>query len=241
VSNAAQSWAWKQNCGYSSDKSVLVALADNAWEDGSNAWPSVALLVRKTGLVRRTVQSSLRRLEVNGFIEMTAPADPGRIKPTTYKVCMDRDPAQQLRQVAQSRRMRSGTASAEVALPGASDDVDPAQQLRPPCAAVAPEPLMNQVQEPTKALARRTRVPEPFLITDEMRAWAQSKSITLDLDSETEQFLDYHRGKGTVGKDWTATWRTWMRNAQKWSRGSPARSSNTEDHLALIRRLGGTA
>lgn len=133
MSNEAQSWAWKQDCGFSSDKSVLVALADNAWEDGSNAWPSVALLVRKTGLGRRTVQTSLRRLENNSFIEMTKAAEPSRAKPTTYRVCLDRDPAQSLRQVAQPRRR------------GAQQErqVDPAQPLRPPRAATAPEPLKN--------------------------------------------------------------------------------------------------
>lgn len=43
----------------------------------------------------------------------------------------------------------------------------------------------------------------------------------------------HHRAKGTTAKDWTASWRTWMRNAQKWSRTTrrqpptPQRGMNT--------------
>lgn len=67
---------------------------------------------------------------------------------------------------------------------------------------------------------RGTRLPEDFGITDPMRQWASEKTPGVDLFGELEQFVDYHRGKGTTAKDWEATWRTWMRNAQKWGRTS---------------------
>jgi hypothetical protein len=35
------------------------------------------------------------------------------------------------------------------------------------------------------------------------------------VERETAQFLDYHRARGSVFKDWAAAWRTWMRNAAK--------------------------
>jgi hypothetical protein len=46
-----------------------------------------------------------------------------------------------------------------------------------------------------------------------MRSWAQEHVPGVNVERETEQFLDYHRAKGTVFKDWTAAWRKWMRNA----------------------------
>jgi hypothetical protein len=54
-------------------KFVLVGLADRAGPDGSGAFPSVATLVRYTGLSERTVRTCLDRLAAAGTI---APCDP---------------------------------------------------------------------------------------------------------------------------------------------------------------------
>jgi hypothetical protein len=54
-------------------KFVLVGLANHAGPDGTGAFPSVATLVRYTGLSERTVRSSLDRLETAGII---SPCDP---------------------------------------------------------------------------------------------------------------------------------------------------------------------
>jgi pyocin large subunit-like protein len=49
-------------------KFVLVGLANHAGPDGSGAFPSVATLVRYTGLSERTVRACLDRLESGGII-----------------------------------------------------------------------------------------------------------------------------------------------------------------------------
>jgi len=54
-------------------KFVLVGLANHAGRDGTAAFPSVATLVRYTGLSERTVRTCLDRLEAAGII---APCDP---------------------------------------------------------------------------------------------------------------------------------------------------------------------
>jgi hypothetical protein len=54
-------------------KFVLVGLANHAGPDGSGAFPSVATLVRYTGLSERTVRTCLDRLEAGGIIR---PFDP---------------------------------------------------------------------------------------------------------------------------------------------------------------------
>ena len=48
----------------STDKFVLVAMADYAQDDGTRCYPSVAALARKTSLCERSVQYALRRLEL---------------------------------------------------------------------------------------------------------------------------------------------------------------------------------
>ena len=54
-------------------KFVLVGLANHAGPDGTGAFPSVATLVRYTGLSERTVRTCLDRLEAEGIIR---PCDP---------------------------------------------------------------------------------------------------------------------------------------------------------------------
>ena len=54
-------------------KFVLVGLANHAGPDGTGAFPSVATLVRYTGLSERTVRTCLDRLEAEGIIQ---PCDP---------------------------------------------------------------------------------------------------------------------------------------------------------------------
>jgi hypothetical protein len=55
-------------------KFVLVSLANHAGPHGTGAFPSVATLVRYTGLAERTVRTCLDRLAAEGII---APCDPG--------------------------------------------------------------------------------------------------------------------------------------------------------------------
>lgn len=62
MSIGVMSWVWKDSKATGTDKFVLLAIADNAWDDGSNAWPSVATISRKTGLSTRTVQRCIQNL-----------------------------------------------------------------------------------------------------------------------------------------------------------------------------------
>lgn len=60
-------------------------------------------------------------------------------------------------------------------------------------------------------------VPKDFVPTEEMTKWAKKIGVA-DSGAATLQFLDYHRARGTVFKDWEAGWRTWMRNDVKFKK-----------------------
>jgi hypothetical protein len=62
-------------------KSVLAGLANHAGPDGTGAFPSVATLVRYTGLSERTVRTRLDRLETEGII---SPCDPASSRPGKF-------------------------------------------------------------------------------------------------------------------------------------------------------------
>lgn len=69
MSIEVMSWVWKQAKATGTDKFVLLAIADNAWDDGSNAWPSVSTISRKTGLSVRTVQRCIQNLHDIGELQ----------------------------------------------------------------------------------------------------------------------------------------------------------------------------
>jgi uncharacterized protein YdaU (DUF1376 family) len=60
------------------------------------------------------------------------------------------------------------------------------------------------------------RAPSNFVVTDELKAWAEIKAEGVDIKSETEAFMD-HQYKD-IKTDWNACWRTWMRNAPNFKR-----------------------
>jgi hypothetical protein len=64
----ALGWAAKQKPGKIADKLVLIALADRHNEEQDLAWPSVKWLCEFTGADRKTIITSLTRLETIGLI-----------------------------------------------------------------------------------------------------------------------------------------------------------------------------
>ncbi|MDA8440465.1 MAG: hypothetical protein M0Z51_16625 [Propionibacterium sp.] len=74
---------------------------------------------------------------------------------------------------------------------------------------------------------RGTRIPEPFNITPDMRAWAAEKAPGVNLNTSTEKFIDYWRavsGQRGIKLDWISTWRNWVRSdAEKNTPATPNR------------------
>lgn len=80
-------------------------------------------------------------------------------------------------------------------------------------------------REPIEREKRGTRIPTNFTVSEEMRAWAAEKVPMVNVDEQTERFIDFWRAKSgaaAVKQDWVATWRNWMRNAKKWAPDAPA-------------------
>lgn len=92
---------------------------------------------------------------------------------------------------------------------------------------------VQQADAPPKEGAKRaTKIPDPFLLTAEMRAWAAEKAPGLNIREETENFVDYWRGAGKTKADWIATWRTWMRKNQKDAlRGSGYKALSKQEQI----------
>ncbi|MGX9349195.1 hypothetical protein [Microbacterium sp. KNMS] len=64
------------------------------------------------------------------------------------------------------------------------------------------------------ARKRATRIPEPFIVTGDMKAWARDNVPGLDYTASTQRFVDHWRAEsGAKARklDWVATWRNWLR------------------------------
>ena len=59
----------------------------------------------------------------------------------------------------------------------------------------------------------KTLIDPDFEITDKLRAWAEQKVPQIDIDAETEKFVDYWLAHGKKMACWDATWRNWMRRS----------------------------
>jgi hypothetical protein len=80
-------------------------------------------------------------------------------------------------------------------------------------AAKAPQPKSD----------KRHRLPSDWQPRPEERRSATDKG--LNCDAEAEHFRDFHAAKGEPGLDWDAAFRTWLRNALKFSkRDKPAQT-----------------
>lgn len=72
---------------------------------------------------------------------------------------------------------------------------------------------------------RKTRCPDDFVVTEDMRTWASREHPTVDIDRETSKFRDHHEAKGSTFIDWSKAWKNWVRRAEEWApkQTAPAR------------------
>ncbi|MDN5514423.1 MAG: YdaU family protein [Pseudomonas sp.] len=95
------------------------------------------------------------------------------------------------------------------------------QGIEPPLAPLGDQSQGQQPEAPAKKPAAKgvrakpkKPLPMPFLITEDMLAWAKEKTPAVNIDRETEGFIDYWKGTGESKADWPATWRNRMRRMQ---------------------------
>jgi phage replication O-like protein O len=67
------------------------------------------------------------------------------------------------------------------------------------------------------SVSKSNPIPKDFQFSNEMKLWAEENQITVNLISETEQFVDHFTSKGECRADWVPAWRAWMRNSKKFS------------------------
>jgi hypothetical protein len=74
----------------------------------------------------------------------------------------------------------------------------------------------NSNSKDTKKPAKRaaSQFPEDLELTEADKTFATDRLPNVDVPEMFIAFRDFHVGKGTLSKDWHATWRTWVQNAK---------------------------
>lgn len=186
----------------STEKMVLMCLSDHAGEDGK-CWPSVSLICRKTSKSERTVQSAIKWLKDNEYLDDqqrpgTSPIYTLNLR--KFRTPADNAPPQELR----------GT---------------PAKSAPTP-ANLAPKPIKKQprTDQPKTTQARTCEIPDGWIPA---RFGVGSKCRALvdgwppgELETQIEHFTAHHRSRGNKFKDWQDVWKTWVLNSRNFGRGN---------------------
>lgn len=219
MSVRVMSWVWESSRADGPALLVLLAIADQARDDGDQAWPAVAKLAAKARVSERTVQRALRSLVELGELEVRPSA--GRHGVNVYRVVMtDSHPV-----TSSPRQTVTPSPEAEGVTPvtRGGDTGDTRTILEPPLRATTQ----------TKTHPRAKRIPDdwtpsPTLI-DAMRAEGIADELAR---RELPRFRDYWAAKpGRDGTklDWDATWRNWLRRAgDGTARASPNGAATTK-------------
>lgn len=90
-----------------------------------------------------------------------------------------------------------------------------------------PDPTNTPSSTKKEGATRGSRVPDPFVITDELRSWAEEEAPLVDIDRKTAEFVDYWAavpGQKGVKLDWSRTWKNDMRKKQEFAERDRAKS-----------------
>jgi hypothetical protein len=93
MSLTAMAWVMYQCKGPSHiERWVLMAIADAANDDGTDAWPSLRTLADAAGITRSSASGAIKRLEQQGQLLVLRPTRQGRGQHNRYTLVMGRDP-----------------------------------------------------------------------------------------------------------------------------------------------------
>lgn len=216
------------------EKLMMMVLCDYINAD-DEAWPGNMLLAEDVGVEVNTIKRSLARLEDAGVIERVPLWHP---KPDQKYPTGGRVPDvirflwegfQQLPLTGHPTDKMSpnleGLGDIKEGVTGHSGGGVTGHSH-------VPDLIKNPLVDNPPERGRRCRLPQPFEVTAAMAGWALDKFPSVDWAGQTEQFVDYHLGKGSVMVDWPAAWRTWIRNAG--TRFAPRGTTNGRAPVAKV-------
>lgn len=225
-------------------KLTALALADWSNDEGGSLHPSMEAIAHKVCVSRSQAQRLVHRLMDKGLLSVVEKGHGGlRALAPRYQLHLDRFAA-----LAQSQADGDGhgNANTETGSTGATGSVDATGSVHaapaddPAGTAPAPAPAKEEprpaprparvatakASRPAATAApadgRGSRLPADWTPTDEQLAFCRQHRPDLKPQEVADRFRDYWLGQpGAKGRksDWLATWRNWVRNERRDTRG----------------------
>jgi len=213
MSHKATTWAWSVRDVSSSEKLVLLALADRHNADTGDCFPSLDRIAEDTCTSRDTARRATQSLEQKGLVVRSLVRDAqGRTLGYRYDLRM-----------GDSKVLPLGL-----------------QDATPEGGTVLPKPVKETRKEEPIVLRsnRGTRLPSDWSPTGEQLAFA--RGLGVDGLEQGDRFRDYwiaQPGQKGVKLDWNGTWRNWVRRAAERSPAQTKRETPSEIGRRILREI----
>ena len=229
MSNEAINWALAQEDLRSSEKFVLLVLANRANAEWL-CWPSLAALESDTCLNRKTIIAALERLSEHGLIidneERKGRTNQiivyrvGHGAPNSPKFNFDLWYERLVRRTYSARK-RPGSAPKEsqnsrerVPETGHGTFTEPTSK-EPSAESIALASARKPRGGSSHKQLKKTPVTEAWIPSADDRTFAEVRG--LDADAQAEAFKYHHIAKGSEMKSWSAAFRSWCLNATRFN------------------------
>jgi hypothetical protein len=235
MSARASGQVWKLSAHKGSELLVLLAIADNAKDDGRDAWPSVPELARKTRLTERNIQVVLRKLEASGELRIEKNAGPHRAN--LYHIVLDGENFSPLggEKIAPLHPEKIAPSDGEKIAPPDGEKISGVKSFQGEIqriemvksgvlsGAIPPRPPykeelirvnrpFNRQREGACAPAREGFSPAHPSLSEEQYAEAEGMGLTREqAETATAQWADRRIERGTSSDDWVRNHRTFLR------------------------------
>lgn len=206
---------------------VLLVLSVHMNGDGASCFPTTKTLSIETGLSERSVCTHLAAAEAEGWIKRNLCGLSGQAwKRNEYTASLPEKVVKQVQHLDKKALIEfqhlevKGPERVSAPL-GKGTEPDDQKALKEVQSSTSYNSSVCGAPE-KKTAKRKTPAPDHLPVTESMRTLAREKGFTGDLAELTANFLDFHRAKGNTFADWTAAWRTWLRNEIRFSANRPA-------------------
>lgn len=228
-------WVWDHSQAGGADRLVLLAIADNANHDGSDAWPSVEELSRKARVSERTVQRCIGNLEALGelVVERNAGGSrttPGNRRPNRYAVIMQG--CQSVTPVTDA-----GVTPVQPGVTSATSRGDTG----------VTQTVLNRPDPSESERARASELPHPHPLPPDWTPQPQHRALCIthgwDVDHEADRFRSHSRMTGRKLQDWDAAFDSWLTNPYPNKPADPRtlppeERAEREERAEALRKLG---
>ena len=201
-------WLLDSGC---SDKAIRVycVLARYADNDHLTAYPGRGTLAKRVGCHRATIDRAVEELIELGAVTKQLRVKDGKYQSSLYTI------------------RRIGPSRTHATTPVAPVQPPPSH----PC-DIELEPENVEPKNDKAASTRNTAMTENWQPEETNLERIKAKHPSLDVQTELDNFRDHYISKGERRADWNASLRTWMRNAEKWSKPKNGRTVGSAEFPA---------